>query len=59
MTNDNLTKSVLDGLNGVAYADDACVWEIHMEKVYSTPQEVAGLEVTLETKEDEHEKTDA
>ena len=36
---DNVIKSVLDGLNGVAYEDDKQVIEIHAEKYYDlTPR---------------------
>lgn len=31
---DNLEKSVLDGLNGIAFMDDRQVWEKHSKKVY-------------------------
>lgn len=31
---DNLLKMVLDGLNGVAFADDAQVWHVTMGKQY-------------------------
>lgn len=45
---DNVIKSVLDGLNGVAFDDDAQVAQITAFKFYGM---VPGLEVTLETKE--------
>lgn len=32
---DNIIKSILDGLNGIAYIDDKQVCEIHFEKVYA------------------------
>jgi Holliday junction resolvase RusA-like endonuclease len=36
---DNVIKSILDGLNGVAYEDDKQVIEIHAEKYYDfTPR---------------------
>lgn len=31
---DNVLKSVLDGLNRVAWADDSCVVDIHIRKTY-------------------------
>ena len=43
---DNMVKSVLDGLNSVAYKDDAQVAAIRAEKVYS---EDARVEVTIRT----------
>ena len=32
---DNIAKAVLDGLNQVAYADDKCVVDLHIEQYYS------------------------
>lgn len=43
---DNMVKSVLDGLNSVAYKDDAQVAAIRAEKVYS---EEPRVEVTIRT----------
>lgn len=41
---DNLVKSILDGLNGVAYLDDNQVIEINAKKIYSeTPETVVTL----------------
>jgi len=31
---DNLVKAVIDGLQGVAFIDDAQIWKISAEKVY-------------------------
>jgi Holliday junction resolvase RusA-like endonuclease len=45
---DNVIKSVLDGLDGVAFDDDAQVSQITAYKFYGM---VPGLEVTIETKE--------
>lgn len=30
---DNLAKSILDGLNGVAFVDDSQVYELHVSKI--------------------------
>lgn len=32
---DNLAKSVLDGLNGVAFKDDSQIWRVTASKMYS------------------------
>lgn len=32
---DNLVKSVLDGLNGVAFKDDSQIWRVTASKMYS------------------------
>ena len=37
---DNLTKSVLDALNEVAYADDKTIKEIHAWKRYAEEDEI-------------------
>lgn len=37
---DNVIKSILDGLNGVAYEDDKQVIELHSEKYYGTTPRV-------------------
>lgn len=42
---DNLAKSVLDALNGIAYHDDSQVSELHVTKGYA---ETPRVEVTLE-----------
>lgn len=41
---DNIIKSVLDGLNGVAFGDDAQVCWINAGKVYAA---MAGVDVTI------------
>ena len=41
---DNLAKSVLDSLNGIAYDDDSQVVELHVKKIYGSG---AGVEVSL------------
>lgn len=42
---DNVVKAVLDGLNGVAYRDDARVANIHASKFYSG---IPGIYVTVQ-----------
>jgi Holliday junction resolvase RusA-like endonuclease len=42
---DNVVKAVLDGCNGVAFADDAAVCWINAGKRYA---ETAGVDVTIE-----------
>lgn len=42
---DNLAKSILDALNGVAYDDDSQVCLLIVQKLYA---EVARVEVILE-----------
>lgn len=41
---DNYAKSVLDGMNGIAYADDKQVCRLTVEKVYA---EEAGVDVWI------------
>ena len=36
---DNVAKSVLDGLNGVAYDDDTIIYDLHITKYYVTSDE--------------------
>lgn len=43
---DNMTKSVTDALNGIAYADDSLITEIHVIKRYATDNNV-GIELTI------------
>lgn len=38
---DNLAKTVLDALNGVAYADDSCVFELRVLKRYDDRNEIS------------------
>nr|DAQ86101.1 MAG TPA: Endodeoxyribonuclease RusA [Caudoviricetes sp.] len=42
---DNIAKAVLDGLNGVVYADDKQIVELKVIKAYA---EVPRVEVTIE-----------
>ncbi len=47
---DNVVKAVLDGLNGVAFADDKRVCEVHAEKRFcSLPQDVPRVVVTVKS----------
>lgn len=44
---DNLLKSILDGLNGIAFEDDCQVALIRGEKLFVTPDTLPRAEVTL------------
>ncbi len=46
---DNITKIVLDGLNGVAYKDDNQITKIEVEKIYN---ETSCIEVEINYLED-------
>jgi len=37
---DNVAKSILDGLNGVAYEDDTIIYDLHIKKFYSDEERV-------------------
>ena len=41
---DNIGKSILDSLNGIAYQDDSQVSEVHVSKKYGR---TAGVEVEI------------
>lgn len=43
---DNIAKAVLDGMNGIVYSDDKCVYEVHSTKEYSQARN--GVEVSIE-----------
>jgi crossover junction endodeoxyribonuclease RusA len=43
---DNLTKSVLDGLNGIAYADDSQVQILHVSRNIDAANPRAEIEIT-------------
>lgn len=45
---DNIVKAVLDGLNGVAYKDDAQVYGLYSQKVYA---ESSSVTVSVEWEE--------
>lgn len=50
---DNIAKTILDALNGLAYEDDKQIVELHTEKYY-TPQNMEYVTVKLESLEDEY-----
>ena len=43
---DNIAKSVLDGLNGVAYEDDTIIYDLHIRKFYSD-DDIERVEVKI------------
>lgn len=45
---DNIAKVICDGLNGVAFTDDACVVSLTVDKFWCGRDEEAGVEVTVE-----------
>lgn len=45
---DNAAKSILDGLNGVAYADDSQVVELHVYAMTGEPERVEVEVVSVE-----------
>lgn len=45
---DNIAKTILDALNGIAYEDDKQIVELHVEKYY-TPEATEYVEVKIET----------
>jgi Holliday junction resolvase RusA-like endonuclease len=45
---DNLTKTVMDAMNGVAWRDDAQVCSLSATKVIATGDEQPHAEVTIE-----------
>jgi len=49
---DNLIKSVVDGLNGIAFKDDAQIVNIHAEKMYHSGNEGARTEIKIWEEED-------
>lgn len=44
---DNLAKSVMDALNGLAWVDDSQIAWLHVEKHYGEPNEQPCVEVTI------------
>lgn len=49
---DKITRALLDGLNGVAYADDKQVIVLHVTKSYASPLERAGVTARVVAVED-------
>lgn len=45
---DNIAKTILDALNGIAYEDDKQIVELHVEKYY-TPEATEYVEVKIDT----------
>ena len=45
---DNIAKTILDALNGIAYEDDKQIVELHCEKYY-TSKNTEYVEVKIET----------
>lgn len=43
---DNVAKSVLDGLNGIAYDDDTIIYDLHIRKFYSD-DDIERVEVKI------------
>lgn len=50
---DNVAKAVLDALNGVAYADDACVTRLYVSKVWTENRDAVLVALCEWGKEDE------
>ena len=46
---DNVVKSTLDAMNGVAYGDDKQVVELSATKVWADLHQLCGLELVIET----------
>lgn len=42
---DNIAKAILDGINGVAFADDSQVVELHVRKRYAMTTDSVGVSV--------------
>ncbi len=49
---DKITRALLDGLTGVAYADDRQVTVLHVTKSYASPLERAGVTARVVAVED-------
>lgn len=43
---DNIAKSILDGLNGIAYEDDTIIYDLHTRKYYSD-DDIERVEVKI------------
>ena len=46
---DNLQKSTMDALNGLAFRDDSCCWWINAQKLYAAGDELPHVEIRLTT----------
>jgi len=44
---DNLAKTVMDALNGIAYRDDSQVWNLTVEKIIGLPGETSRVDVVI------------
>lgn len=44
----NIAKGIEDGLNGLAYKDDAYIVDMHYHKRYANPGEQVGIFVTIQ-----------
>ena len=44
---DNLSKAVLDALNGIAWEDDRQVIDLHLHKTINAPAENAGVNIFI------------
>lgn len=42
---DNLSKAILDALNGVAWKDDSCVMDLHLRKTASSDNPGVSIEI--------------
>lgn len=44
---DNVTKAVLDALQGIVWRDDSCIAELHTVKLVAAGDELPSVEVTV------------
>ena len=49
---DNLSKAVLDAMNGIVYKDDCQVVDLHLRKFYNSPEYGVTVTVALAKKEE-------
>lgn len=45
---DNLAKAVSDALNGIIWDDDCQIHDLHLVKVYTTRDTIAGVRINVE-----------
>lgn len=45
---DNMAKSILDGMNGVAFTDDKYIYDLHVEKAFGQADEAVVIIETME-----------